>query len=518
MAARRFFVLKSISASLNPSTNTHLIRPVNEFIRPTFASLDQNFNLNESPHNSPFYRRYVSGGFLSTLSNLTFRGTGSFVSLSSALSYRSYSSGFGGKGDGPKETDVPAVSGGSDGSGSVGDVIRGDWMDSVKDAWRATVDTAAYTGEKLNEVSDGLAFYAQQLLDSHPYLKTVIVPTSVTLTSTLLAWVVMPRLLRRFHRYSVQGPLSLIYGSDYAEQVPYEKSVWGALEDPARYLVTFITFSQIAAMVAPTTVASQYIGQASRGAVIISFIWFLYRWKTNVFSLALTSRSLGGIERDKLLALDKFSTVGMFVIGVMALAEACGVAVQSILTVGGIGGVATAFAARDILGNVLSGLSLQFTRPFSLGDTIKAGSIEGQVVDIGLTTTSLLNAEKFPVIVPNSMFSSQVIVNKSRAQWHAWASKIPFCIDELDKIPLISDNIKSMMKSHKNVFLGKEIPYCFVSQIGSSYVELTLGCNFKHMSKDELFTTEQEILVQAAKIIKQHRAKLDFILPNVINE
>ena len=38
----------------------------------------------------------------------------------------------------------------------------------------------------------------------------------------------------------------------------------------------------------------------------------------------------------------------------------------------------------------------------------QAGSIEGQVVEMGLTTTSLLNAEKFPVIVPNSLFSSQV--------------------------------------------------------------------------------------------------------------
>lgn len=34
--------------------------------------------------------------------------------------------------------------------------------------------------------------------------------------------------------------------------------------------------------------------------------------------------------------------------------------------------------------------------------------MEGQVVEMGLTTTRLLSAEKFPVIVPNSLFSSQV--------------------------------------------------------------------------------------------------------------
>lgn len=34
-------------------------------------------------------------------------------------------------------------------------------------------------------------------------------------------------------------------------------------------------------------------------------------------------------------------------------------------------GVATAFAARDVLGNVLNGFSLQFSRPFSVGEYIK---------------------------------------------------------------------------------------------------------------------------------------------------
>ena len=36
--------------------------------------------------------------------------------------------------------------------------------------------------------------------------------------------------------------------------------------------------------------------------------------------------------------------------------------------------MATAFAARDVLGNVLSGLSVQFSQPFSIGDTIKVCS------------------------------------------------------------------------------------------------------------------------------------------------
>lgn len=90
-----------------------------------------------------------------------------------------------------------------------------------------------------------------------------------------------------------------------------------------------------AVMVAPTTVASQYVAQVWRGAVILSFLWFLHRWKTNVFSRAM---ALAMADREKLITLDRVSSVGLFVLGLMALAEACGVAVQSILTVGGIGG------------------------------------------------------------------------------------------------------------------------------------------------------------------------------------
>lgn len=50
-------------------------------------------------------------------------------------------------------------------------------------------------------------------------------------------------------------------------------------------------------------------------------------------------------------------------------------------------------------------VSLSF---LSLLFLLQAGSVEGQVVEMGLTTTSLLTAEKFPVVVPNSLFSSQV--------------------------------------------------------------------------------------------------------------
>lgn len=537
MAGVRFSTLRSLHNPVNPFSKRHSFQSYNSdmklvnydnqiYIRPLHAFVNRNYHSKESEspetftvirsralgsQSLPYTRCYNNkpiAAFSPTLSNLHYRSNSPLILISPFSNQRSYSSSFGGKADKAGDPGVPAATGASGVDTSDSGVPGSEYVNTVKDVWQSIVDMTTYTGQKAKEVSDELTPYVHQLLDSHPQVKNVVIPVGSTLAGTILAWVVMPRLLRRFHKYATQGPAALLSGRLPGEQISYEKSIWGALEDPVRYLITFMAFSQIAVMVAPTTIASQYLAQAWRGAVILSFVWFLQRWKTNMFARALMGHWLVGLDRDVLLTLDKLSSVGLFTIGLMALAEACGVAVQSVLTVGGIGGVATAFAAKDILGNVLSGLSLQFSRPFSLGDTIKAGNVEGQVVDMGLTSTSLLNAEKFPVIVPNSLFSSQVIVNKSRAQWRAMVTKIPVQVDDLNKIPLISNDIKSMLRSNPRVFLGKEVPYCFLSRIESSYAELTLGCNLTHMSKDELYSTEEDILLRSAQIIKKHGATL----------
>ncbi|KAK1424965.1 hypothetical protein QVD17_20307 [Tagetes erecta] len=495
MTGIRFMISRRMYNSCLKSNNH--VYEVKNTLRPSFTCIGRDYSTNRSTRSNNM--DIISPRF----TNLHLQTTYPLLGTTYLLNHRSYSSSTGNRGE-----DVAA----SSSSGSEGSVTSGldgnDMLNKVKEVWHSTVDVASQTGEKAKEAYGEVSPHVEQLLDSHPYLRDVIVPVSGTIVGTFVAWAVLPRIFKRFHKYSTEGPGTLLPKGSLWAAVPYEKSFWGALEVPVRYLITFMAFSQIGVMVAPTTIASQFIGPAWKGGVVLSFVWFLHRWKTNVITRALATKSVEGLDRDKLLTLDKLSSVGLFILGGMTIAEACGVAVQSILTVGGIGGVATAFAARDILGNVLSGLSVQLSQPFSIGDTIKAGSVEGQVIEMGLTTTSLLSAEKFPIVVPNSLFSSQAIVNKSRAGWRAMVSKIPVQIEDFEKIPQISEEIKSMMKSNANVFLEKEQPYCYLSRVERSFAELSLGCNLKQMSKDKLFSAEQDVLLQSVGIIKKHGASL----------
>ncbi|KAK0581571.1 hypothetical protein LWI29_015274 [Acer saccharum] len=254
-------------------------------------------------------------------------------------------------------------------------------------------------------------------------------------------------------------------------------------------------------MVTSTTIAHT-LAQTWRVAFMFSVIWFLQRWKTSLFLFAC--ESFGKHDQAKIVTLDRVASGCLCVVGLMGSALACGVAVYPTSIVGGIVGMSIAYATRDILETICSGLSIQFLKPFSLGDTVKVGSVEGRVVEMGLVTTWLLNDKEIPVMIPNSMFASQAVSNKSRPPFHAMTIKIPIPADDTDKAPGILNDIESMLRSNPNVFLGKEPPHCFLSQTENSSAELTLQCNLKNTNYQELPFTKSDIFLRTLETLKEH--------------
>lgn len=376
------------------------------------------------------------------------------------------------------------------------------WMDLFENARNSTIDATTDAGKKFQEMTDAITPHVQQFFEANPELEKVVVPLGGTLFGTVMAWFFMPIVLKRLHKYGSQNPISALLGNSTKTDASYPTSIWSALEDPAKYFITFMAFSEMAAVVAPSI--SPYFPQALRGAFVLSTVWFLHRCKANFITKAMTNQTALVTDKARLSAFNMVSSLGLVALGVMGLAEACGVAVQSILTVGGVGGVATAFAARDVMGNVLNGFSLQLSQPFSVGEYIKAGSIEGTVVEIGLTSTSLISPEKLPFTVPNSLFSSQIIVNRSRAQSRVSITKIPIRLEDIQKVPELSQEIRAMLRSNPKVISETDAPYCYLSKLENSYGELVIGCILQKMKKDELLYVEQDILLAAAGIIRSH--------------
>ncbi len=82
----------------------------------------------------------------------------------------------------------------------------------------------------------------------------------------------------------------------------------------------------------------------------------------------------------------------------------------------GLGSVVLGFALQGTLGNVMSGIALLMERPFSEGDWIKIGDIEGQVVEINWRAIRILNRRGNLVVLPHTNVAQETLVNNSAPQ------------------------------------------------------------------------------------------------------
>lgn len=73
-------------------------------------------------------------------------------------------------------------------------------------------------------------------------------------------------------------------------------------------------------------------------------------------------------------------------------------------------------AFQGVLSNLLSGLSLHFTKSFSKGDWVEVGAEEGVVIDTNWRETRIFNRESNVVVIPNNLMASEKITNFSLPQ------------------------------------------------------------------------------------------------------
>lgn len=74
-------------------------------------------------------------------------------------------------------------------------------------------------------------------------------------------------------------------------------------------------------------------------------------------------------------------------------------------------------ASQQVLGNIISGVYIVFTRPFKLNDIIEISGNKGKVVEINIHKTVLESIDtSSKIIIPNALVSSSIVINHSRKE------------------------------------------------------------------------------------------------------
>jgi MscS family membrane protein len=248
-------------------------------------------------------------------------------------------------------------------------------------------------------------------------------------------------------------------------------------------------------------------------ALIACASWFLIRFVGKACSRIIADRESRGEEVDRTTvdALGKLTRLVTLVVAVLMVAQTLGFQITGLLALGGVGGIAVGFAAKDILANFFGGLTIYLDRPFSVGEWIRSPdkSLEGTVEYISWRHTRIRAFNKNPIYVPNSVFTTIVLENPSRMSNRRIKETIGLRYEDFDVVAPIVADIKEMLREHPDIDSTQTLIVNF-NQFGASSLDLMIYTFTKTTVWVEYHEVKQDVLLRIGEIIARHGAEIAF--------
>lgn len=135
----------------------------------------------------------------------------------------------------------------------------------------------------------------------------------------------------------------------------------------------------------------------------------------------------------------------VWALGLLFLLDNLGYKVTTIITGLGIGGIAIALAAQNILSDLFSYFVIFFDKPFEIGDFVVAGTKSGTVEEIGIKTSRIRTVEGEELVMPNAELVKTPIHNYKRMEKRrvAFTIRVAYATapEMLREIPVLIKNI-----------------------------------------------------------------------------
>lgn len=122
--------------------------------------------------------------------------------------------------------------------------------------------------------------------------------------------------------------------------------------------------------------------------------------------LARTSLDIGARE-----AIGSLLRYLVLFLGGVVIIQSAGLDLTALNVLAGAIGVGVGFGLQNIANNFISGIIILIEHPIKVGDRVEVGNIDGRVVAIGARATTVITNDNIAVIVPNSRFISEPVVN-----------------------------------------------------------------------------------------------------------
>lgn len=200
---------------------------------------------------------------------------------------------------------------------------------------------------------------------------------------------------------------------------------------------------------------TNFVGKATFVVVVFAIAIFLIKFFIGLIEEYLEeyAKTTESKYDDQMIPLLKTLVKIVFIIfATLVVLSNLGYNVTALLAGLGIGGIAIAFAAKDILENLISGVTIFAEKPFKVGDTLKTSEGIGTVEEIGIESTKIRTYDNTVVVVPNRLLSTNSVENISarRARRENYTISLVYGTTG-KKIQKAQDIIKKILLKDKNI-------------------------------------------------------------------
>lgn len=135
-----------------------------------------------------------------------------------------------------------------------------------------------------------------------------------------------------------------------------------------------------------------------------SVLWVTDRFRSQVLSMTGADRSI----QDITIVLGRFV---LLFIGLSIVLQIWGIDIASLAVLISALSVGIGFGLQNIANNFISGIIISFDRSMKVGDFIQLNDLMGTVERIGTRSTELRTLDHVSIVVPNSRFLEEALVN-----------------------------------------------------------------------------------------------------------
>lgn len=173
-----------------------------------------------------------------------------------------------------------------------------------------------------------------------------------------------------------------------------------------------------------------------------------------------------GSNEGAMNIVGKTAYIGTIVLGLTVALKLLEIDISFIVAAMGFG---LGFAMKDILENYFSGVLILIQKPFSVGDTIKAGDFVGKVEEIEARATFLRVFDGQRVIIPNSQMISSPVINYS--SFPERRVNIEFSVSYDTNLQTVTELVLGLMKNHPKI-MQSPTPLVTIQGFGANNIDL----------------------------------------------